>query len=358
MELNDKKLKRTTSLINWTIAIVLAIFLCMLGNNIIEDLDSSIEMPVRDSFVDRAAEIKFQNQKNVLDSQIDVLVEKTTDISKMIDIASQNKDAEQQSFDNWIKTRTTLGSPNDDPEVLKRVHEIDRLAKIKQDWQAASDSLSIPINTLQEQKNELYDKHAELESVTDNKYNEALNGYSINVFLIRLLFVGPILALGIFFFLRFRRKKLAPLYLGFTLFSIYAFFVGLVPYLPSYGGYISYSVGILLTIGLGYYAIKKIRQYSERKRKELQESTKERANKLQSDIIEKAYNNHICPSCGKDFMLKTWEPGVEFDVNKVMPVSNYCRYCGLQLMKKCPTCNHSNFAHLPYCIECGTRLKD
>jgi len=295
MELNDKKLKRTSKIINWTIAIVLAVFLILLGNDIISDLDSSISYPNRSTYEDKTAEAKYKTEYDALDAKIYALQQKQSDISKMIDVASQNKDNEQQSFDNWIKTRTTLGSPKDDPEVLKRVHEIDRLAKVQHDWQTSSDSLNTPLQALYAQQSVIEAHQSVLSKEADAQYYNALNSYDLRVFLIRLLFVAPILALGIFFFLRFRNKKLAPLYLGFSLFSVYAFFVGLVPYLPSYGGYIRYIVGILLTIGLGYYAIKKIRTYSERKRKELEESTKERASKLQYDIVEKAYNNHICP---------------------------------------------------------------
>lgn len=358
MELNDKKLRRTSAIINWTIAIVLAIFLCLLGNNIIMDLDRSVTYPSRSAYVDNNAELKLGGEYNALDAKISVLRQQQDDLSKMIELARENKDSEQQSFDNWIKTRSTLGSPKDDPEVLKRIYEIDRLSKVQQSWQASSDSLDAPIGVLMAQQDIIEKQQDILSAEADSRYYKAVNSYEVRVFFIRLLFVGPILALGIFFFLRFRKKKFAPLYMGFSLFSVYAFFVGLVPYLPSYGGYIRYVVGILLTAGLGYYAIKKIRAYADRKRKELEESTKERADKLQADVIEKAYNNHFCPSCGKDYLLKPWEPGVKYDEAKLMIVSTYCKYCGLELMKKCRACNHPNFAYLPYCVECGTKLKE
>ena len=86
---------------------------------------------------------------------------------------------------------------------------------------------------------------------TQARYETAAKGHELKAFLIRLLFVGPILTLGIFFFLRFRKDKFWPLYFGFTLFSLFAFFVGLVPYLPSYGGYVRYTVGIALSGGWG-----------------------------------------------------------------------------------------------------------
>ena len=58
------------------------------------------------------------------------------------------------------------------------------------------------------------------------------------------------------------------------------FFFGLVPYLPSYGGYIRYTIGIIVSGGLGYYAIKTIGKYIEDKQAELQVSTEERSKKV------------------------------------------------------------------------------
>ena len=34
-------------------------------------------------------------------------------------------------------------------------------------------------------------------------------------------------------------------------------------------------------------------------------------------------------------------------------VANFCRFCGLELFEKCNNCTITNFAHLPYCYNCG-----
>ena len=209
----------------------------------------------------------------------------------------------------------------------------------------------------------MYSKRRKIQEVINNDRDEAykqlkvaMRAYDLKVFLKRLLFVLPILLLGIYFVIKFRKHKYWPLFLGFVMFSVYAFFFGLVPYLPSYGGYIRYTVGIILSVLMGIYAINKIRAFIERKKSELKESTTDRAKNVQLETAEKALDNHMCPSCGKDFIMKQWaatKPQDSKNRNYTGITTDFCRFCGLELFKKCNNCGTKNFAHLPYCSSCG-----
>jgi rubrerythrin len=356
MELNSKKLERTSRIVYYSISTILCLFLILLSNKIIDDLDTATVRPEIENFENKVVMNDLDKKMNTLNIEVENLNTKKGTIEKTIATAKENYTNEKQSFDNWVQTRKTLGSPDKDQEVIERAKKLDEFYKIEQDWRSQLNLRQVEIDQREKKQQEIQKLIEKEKEAAETKYYTELKQYDLKVFLIRLLFVAPILALGIFFFVRYRRHKFWPLYFGFTLFSLYAFFFGLVPYLPSYGGYVRYAVGIILSAGLGYYAIKSIRQFIENKQAELQVSTQERAKNVQTEVAEKALENHFCPSCGKDFIIKKWEfplKNIESDAYKL--VTDFCRHCGLELFKNCNKCGNKNFAHLPFCSSCGTK---
>ncbi len=358
MELNSKKLERTSRIVYYSISTILCIFLILLSNRIIGDLDNTTNRPYSIDFENKSVLTELDKNIEGQNAKLENLRLKKETVEKTIAIAKDNHANEKQSFDNWLQTRKTLGSPDKDQEVIVRAKKLDEFYQVEQEWRTQLNLLQSQIDETQKEKQEIQKSIDKERGEAYEKYEKALKKYDLKVFLIRLIFVAPILALGIFFFIRYRRHKFYPLFFGFTLFSIYAFFFGLFPYLPSYGGYVRYSVGVLLTVGLGYYAIKSIRQFIEQKQAELKISTQERAKKIQTTVAEKALENHFCPSCGKDFLIRKWEfPAIKTTESEIYKsVTTFCRHCGMELFKQCENCGTKNFAHLPFCSLCGTKI--
>jgi len=358
MELNSKKLERTSRIVHYSISTILCLFLILLSNKIIDDLDGVTHKPGVANFQNKSVLATLYKTESEQSAEIDRLRSKEEIIEKTMAAAKVNYANEKKSFDNWVQTRKTLDSPDKDQEVINRAKKLDEFYKVEGDWRLQLNSIQAQADAVNKKREEIQKSIEKEKQEAETKYDKALKRYELKVFLIRLLFVAPVLVLGIFFFLNYRRHKFWPLYFGFTLFSFYAFFFGLVPYLPSYGGYVRYSVGIILSAGLGYYAIKTIRRFIEKKQEELKVSTQERAKKVQTEVAEKALENHFCPSCGKDFIIKKWEfpliKNAETEVYKL--VTSFCRHCGLELFKPCDKCGNKNFAHFPFCSSCGTAM--
>jgi len=357
MEFNNKKLTRTKKLIHYTISILLAIFLIGLANRIIWDLDEQDDRP---SITDFEAQTEIHKYRILSDSIIDVKIEVSRERDALqlnLDLAKKTLNQEKQSFDSWISTRTATQSSTVDREVRARNFKMDSIQKQIQQFEVEKTAFTATLSELEDARQVSEVAINEERLIANSLHDEAVNTYELNVFFKRLLFVLPVLLLGIWMLIKRRKSNYWPLYRGFVFFAFYAFFVGLVPYLPSYGGYVRYAIGVLLSVFLGIYAIRSFQAFIKRKKEELQQSSQERSEQIQQEVAERALENHMCPSCGKDYLInEIHQSGSKKGVRGNLKVTNYCRHCGLQLFKDCDTCSTTNFAHLPHCHSCGDHI--
>jgi hypothetical protein len=354
---NDKKIESTIKYVYYFISGVLCVFLILLTGRILDDLGGSVSYPSAEQFENKTFLDSIARVQNGLNAQAERYETKETQLRKAADLAEKNYQDAKASFDNWLEARKVLGEPSKDREVIAKTEALETYYAIRRDWNEAAAKIRDTIDVFRTEVAAL-DQLVNTERERANKvFGKAYQSYELKVFLIRLLFILPVLLLGIYFYIRRRNHQYWPLFLGFSWFALYAFFVGLVPYLPSYGGYVRYTVGVLLSAVGGYYAIKKIREYLEQRKSELQKPTEERVKQVESDTAFKAYEQHICPSCGKDFIFKNWAFTKQNPNDAGVMVSNFCRQCGFELYKNCENCGEKRFAHLPFCSNCGSRGK-
>lgn len=372
MEANGKRLARMMSIIRVMISVVLCIFLVLLSDKLLSNLTLSNNRPVlgdaiavkgvsddRPVFQDdvaRQALLPLENQVKQLTTEKNTLQNKQENLQATIDAAQKNYANEQASFNNWVKTRDSLGLSKDDSEVRSRAKKLDDYYQVAKSWIDEQKNIETQSLAVDKKLQQLDGQIEVINAAASDRYEKAMNQHELKIFLWRLLFVIPVLLVSVFFVLRRRSSDYWPLYRGFVFFGFYAFFFGLAPYLPSFGGYVRYSVGILLTVALGYYAIVRMKIYMKEREAQLAVSQQERAERIQSASAEKAFAQHFCPSCGKDFLLSAWE-NKGSDASNYRLVSHYCRHCGLNLFKDCHRCGAAYFVHLPYCQSCGESVK-
>ncbi len=324
----------------WLVAFVFAGFLIGLGSTVVGDLPRVEAQVEADDFIDKvradplrasikAAERTQRDAQDALDQA-----------ELKLKTAKADSEAAKESFENWIASRSATQRSDQDPEVIKRVRELDGLKKAERAAQAvqeAQDKIALDARLLgREQREQLQ----ELENAASVKLAAELRKSELRVFLYRLLLTLPLLGIAAWLFVKKRKGTYWPFVWGFIIFAAFAFFVELVPYLPSYGGYIRYVVGILLTVVIGRYAILALNRYLEKQKAAELLPEAARREELSYDTALARLAKNVCPGCERPVDLKN-------------TTLDFCPHCGIGLHDHCGSCNTRKSAFAKFCHACG-----
>lgn len=350
-----KRIQVLTRVVLAVITVTLSVFLIMLGNKILRDFDNWYRAPEASQFESKAQLAAIAKKEDAARAKVNALELQRANMQRSIDAAENKYNSEKESFDNWVRARGATGSTAENPAVIAKTRELDRLRGERDAAQKKLKDFDESNSGIMKEMQDISREKEKILARDRDRYSAAYRSYQLKVFFVRLLFALPILGIGIFVFIKFKRSRFWPLVWGYIIFSVYVFFVGLVPYLPDFGGYIRFIVGIILSGFIGYYAIKQLAKYSEKKKAELEASRETRARSIQEDVAVKAYRSHCCPSCEKDFLIKVWHPRAKQITTTFSEADapNFCPHCGIELFGECPSCKNRIFIHFPYCSYCG-----
>lgn len=326
----------------WLVSFFFAGFLIGLGGKIVGDLPGVDQQLSLQQFIDpgQVARNRFV-QDSLGRLQRGQTAARDRAQGRLTAAANVYRNA-RQSFDNWIATRTATTDPAQDPEVLQRNRELDALKSSEQSAQAEVDRLNGELLLASQALEQQRQRYGELENQVRGRYDRARFQQELRVFAIRLLLTLPLLLLAAWLVTRKRKSQYWPLARGFVLFALFAFFVELVPYLPSYGGYVRYGVGVVASAIAGVYAIRAMQRYLARRAEEERQSESERRRALPYEEAIKRISAGVCPGCERP--IASTGGGAP---------ANFCVHCGMTLFDECGSCHTRKNAFFLYCLACG-----
>ncbi|MFN3713077.1 MAG: hypothetical protein ACK4SX_05415 [Alcanivoracaceae bacterium] len=324
----------------WLVAIMFAWFLSGLGSSLVGDLPKVEQRLTLEQVLDPQASQAARDAVSAADQSLEDLRDQLQRQRFRHQAAVADTHAARDSFNNWIATRRATARPDQDQELLERTAALDALKGFERD-------IGKSIEALQQREYDasrtLASKHQALADLQQSGYEtlaKAQRRQELRVFLYRLALTLPLLIIAGWLFARKRKSTYWPFAWGFILFALFTFFIELVPYLPSYGGYVRYSVGILITVLVGRQAIVALNRYLEQQKQKESLPDVERRRELSYDIALVRLTKGVCPGCERRVDLSN-------------TALDFCPHCGIGLHDHCRQCNTRKSAFSRFCQACG-----
>ena len=325
----------------WLVALVFTSFLIGLGGTVVGDLPK-VETPLAlDDFLDRPA-------AQALRAQVKEARQAEQDAQTALEQAQLQRNkarsesaAERETFNNWLAARSVTQRAEHDPEVLARTRALDALKQAERSTQKAVEQQQQAALDARQAAAAAQQRLGQMESGAYDQLHTERRKVELRVFLYRLALTLPLLAIAAWLFVKKRKGTYWPFVWGFIFFALFAFFVELVPYLPSYGGYVRYVVGIGVTALVGRYAILALNRYLERQKLAEALPDQERRKELSYDVALARLAKNVCPGCERPVDLKDGK-------------TDFCPHCGIGLFDHCGHCSTRKSAFAKFCHACGT----
>ena len=335
--------ERLFQLAGWAVSVVFAGFLIGLGGQLVGELPGVDQRLTLEQFMDPARTRRVTIARDSL-VRLQRDLAAAEDRARLSLTASSNAyRSRNESFNNWIATRVATTDPRQDPEVLRRTQELDQLKSGERAAQTEVERLDEARLRVSQAIDAQDEEQSRLAEGARGQYERARFRQELRIFGIRLALTLPFLLVAAWLVVRRRRSQYWPLYRGFVLFALFAFFFELVPYLPSYGGYVRSGVGVILSGLAGLYVIRAMRRYVARRAEVEQQTEAERRRGLGYEEALKRMAGGVCPGCERAIAASTADAQ-----------SNFCVHCGMTLFDHCHACHARKNAFFQYCPACGS----
>ena len=331
--------ERWFNLVLWGVALAFAGFLIGLGSLVVGDLPQVEHRFTLEQFLDTDQARASADALKQIRREQDDNRRRTEQAQLALDAARSASEAARETFANWLKTRDATQRVDQDPGLIARTERLDGLKAAERAVEERLEDLNRTSLELSERQSAQIGIDTDLRAAAQEKLDAAERGQELRVFAYRLALTLPLLALAGWLLLKRRRTRNWPFVWGFALAAAFAFFVELVPYLPSYGGSVQYGVGVATLIA-GRAVIDARHAYTERQRAAELRPDEERRTEIATDQALQRLAKKACPGC-------------ERPIDLANPDANFCPHCGIGLFERCPACAHRKSTFERFCSACG-----
>jgi predicted RNA-binding Zn-ribbon protein involved in translation (DUF1610 family) len=324
----------------WLVSVAFALCLVGFGSLIIQDLPQVERQLQRKDFLDAAAVQPLQSAIEDARSAQNAAADRLDQASLQLEAARNAYSNARETFDNWLETRKATNLPSQDSELIARTSALDALKAEEETAQKAVEVQNQTTLNAQQAEAAAQNQLNVLEASADERLEAENRKAELRVFGYRLAVTLPLLLIAVLLFRTQRKGSWWPFAWGFIFFALFTFFVELVPYLPSYGGYVRYGVGLVLTVVVGRSVIVALNRYLDRQKAAEQQPDELRRTELNYDTALDRLAKSVCPGCERAVNLSSGDV-------------TFCPHCGIGLFANCRSCNTRKSAFAPFCQACG-----
>ena len=328
----------------WLVAVVFASFLIGLGGTVVQNLPRVEHRVTLEDFMDKAAADQARAEIRQTGETRQVAQDQRDQAQLKLNAARANAQSARDTFNNWLATRAVTKRPEQDSELIARTQELDALKAAERQALAAVEKEQQVLLDAQQAEARAQRRLQVLQEAATDTFQREQRSQELRVFAYRLALTLPLLGVAGWLFAKKRQSTWWPFVWGFIYFALFAFFVELVPYLPSYGGYVRYIVGILITVLVGRYAIVALNRYLERQKAAEAMPDVERRKELSYDTALARLAKKVCPGC-------------ERPVDLTNTAIDFCPHCGICLFDHCGQCKERKSAFARFCHACGAAAR-
>ncbi len=337
LRLTEKWLQRGL----WLVAVVFAGFLIGLGGKVVDNLwDVETDLTVA-MFMDPAETAAVRAEQQQAETRRDSARLRLELAGEQHAVARANTRSARATFDNWLATRQATARSDQDPELIQRTVALDALEASERQALGLVERERKAILDDSQLAERAATRLDALQRPAAIAYVEAMRSKERRVFGYRLALTLPLLAVAGWLFKHKRKRACWPFVWGFIFFALFAFFFELLPYLPSYGGYVRYIVGIIVTVLVGRYAIGALQRYLARQKESEAMPEVKRRQTMRYDTVLVRLGKGVCPGCERQVDLKDG-------------ATDFCPHCGIGLFNRCGGCATRKNAFGRFCFTCGT----